>query len=209
MKRILQFLLIICLVLSISGCAKYYPVEQIYDTEIYGVYSKTLPDHEPYKQELCFENNGQYKYTISDESGFDIFHITGTFTEKTINGDIVQIRLNNYSLPKISGGSYTTELITDEILYKYKNMIGHYIQTNIKVGDTFTITSYSDNQRWYTFSPCGTATLNINKDKVIPYIIKNNIIWMDFLSDGNYMPMYYLVEDGVFSASAGLRFIKV
>lgn len=202
-------MLIISLILTVllCGCNQYSIQYAVYDTPIYGTYSKTLKNE---TQTLSLFDDSTYKYVRYQEYDPKTeYHVEGSFHAEVVNADITKIVLSD--LNRESVGDIRYSFSNGNIIYKYKNLIGYYIKEPINTKSSFIIHSHYDSDSYFEFNGKGTAQAKYNgKESAdeIAYEIKDNIIWVDFAGTGEYEPFYYIVCDGVFIAIPSYCMIK-
>ena len=186
MKRFLQCILVVSLVLSISGCTKYSTTTEVYDTGVEGIYEDIIYYHEEsHKQQELDLRNGQFVYT--NWHGDNQYSSNGRFSTKEINNEIVEL-------------SFENSKYIEPTMYKYKNLIGFFIPVELNFSSTFTIPHWRGDTL-YTFGKNGWATPNMDENKKFKYSIKHNIIYAFIERFDEYVPMCYIVDDGVFYPS--------
>lgn len=214
MKRKLIVLTMVCITtISLCGCDKYIK-DEIYDTDIYGTYVLTLfTENSDISDEftLSLNDNDTYSYRIYESLS------NGTTKDKTcdgdiesiteINGDISLIKLNiDYSVFSEFGSMRFS--IPNGICYKYKNLLGNYIQTEtsqIRNRSSFSIPIDNSGEYYLRFTKDGVCKSDATPDEeqfYNRYKVKSGIIWIDYGYD--FQPAYYIVNGGVFSRN-GLR----
>lgn len=182
------------LVLTLLGCSNL----NLYDTEIYGEYTisfATQNRETEIRLNLITDNTFLYTSTEITSETEAIKHIcSGSFSERIINNDIIEIE---YILENETGQKSGIDLIgfdTDRFRYKYKNMLGIYRQM-----DTAKIGNFSD----FTVR-LDTTDLCFSKDGFCeslgernPYIVREHIIWVNYGT--GFYPLYHIVDGGIFS----------
>lgn len=210
MKHRLFALVMICAVLmSLCGCDKYIKGE-IYDTDVYGTYiSETFLDNitEPFeKKRLILSSDNTYEYDIyqnldgeaQEESVFgDIIEVS------SINNDIISIKIDGYELK--NKYVFGTQHIK-KIFYKYKNLLGDYIQfetSQIKCRSSFSIPLDNSGEYYLRFTEDGMCKYDSAPDEeqyYYKYKVKSDIIFIDY--GYGYGAAYYIVDGGVFSGNS-------
>lgn len=211
MKHRLCALVMICTVLmSLCGCG-HYAKDKIFDTDVYGTYVLTLfTEDNDISDEftLSLNNNGTYSYKIYESLS------NGTTKDKTcdgniesvteINGDISLIKLNiDYSIFSEFGSM--TFSIHNGTCYKYKNLLGDYIQietSQIKNRSEFSIPMDNSGEYYLRFTEDGMCKSDNTPDEeqyYYKYKVKSDIIFIDY--GYGYGAAYYIVDGGVFSGN--------
>lgn len=211
MKRKLIVVVIVCTILvSLCGCDKYIK-DKIYDTDVYGTYVLTLlTENNDISDEftLSLNDNGTYSYRIYESLS------NGIIKDKTcdgdiesvmeINSDISLIKLNiDYSIFSEFGSM--TFSIHNGTCYKYKNLLGDYIQietSQIKNRSSFSIPMDNSGEYYLRFSEDGMCKSDNTPDEeqyYYKYKVKSDIIFIDY--GYGYGAAYYIVDGGVFSGN--------
>lgn len=196
-------ILCICLIRYIR-----LPKDSSYDTGLYGTYTQDAYSGDDYKQTIKYtlNNNNTYEYyyceTINgNDNKTTRKHLIND--TKKINNDITRITLN------------TDE--SEEILYKYKNMLGEFYEAKIPYRKKFDLKikyknfEYDDDDDYYInpgilfnkngyFHYCNdvdNCKCNPNDEfKFFIYKRIGNYIYERY--DGQWSIAFYIVDDGIF-----------
>ncbi len=207
---LIMMICIICAILVLCGCDSYVS-EDIYDTDLYGTYEKSVvsdADKLQYKFTLSLNNDNTYIYRIFEQySGKtrDKSCSGNIDSIKKINDDITEIVLSDIDYSPFDGFAFLVYGIQSNVVFKYKNIIGEYVQIDtesIQNRSNFVI-KLNDTTRSWSFFEDGTCKSDSAPDEEQSYCrykVKSNIIWIGYGDKGEsrYYPIYYIVEDGVF-----------
>lgn len=208
MKNKYKVIVIFLLITTLTGCSK-YEKDTSYTTDLYGTYSSKIG-----------EQNSSYflerTYTINSDNTFNSTYI------ETVNSETINNTDKNGKIVSIENISDDITKITFEdnnIIYKYKNMLGELYITKVPSGNKFDLIIPTPSENWtgsypnaaYVFDKNGfyhscldTAKCNdTEKDHMgvyYKYIRKNNLIYFidPSVENMNYQILYYIVDDGVF-----------
>ena len=209
-RKLIAFVMICTILVSLCGCDKHIK-DKIYDTDVYGTYVLTLltEDNDISNEfTLSLNDNGTYSYRIYESLS------NGIIKDKTcdgniesvmeINSDISLIKLNiDYSIFSEFGSM--TFSIHNGTCYKYKNLLGDYIQiesSQIKNRSEFSIPMDSSGEYYLRFSEDGMCKSDNTPDEeqyYYKYKVKSNVIFVDY--GYGYQTAYYIVDGGVFSGN--------
>lgn len=200
MKKQKLFILFSFAVLCLTGCSK-TEKDNSFDTDLYGIYSDNLNasnmdyvKEESYilNKDNLYEHIVYEKYNDNILRDFKIDDKIGNIYET--NSDITEIELNN-------GNSF------EITLYKYKNMLGRFYETdvpNTKTFDLFLKNEDSSVNEGLAFNKDGKYHYCTNYDNCTDdsstfteYKHKGNYIYQAD-SDGNWTILLYVVDDGLF-----------
>lgn len=206
MKKQKLFILFSFAVLCLTGCSK-TEKDNSFDTDLYGIYSDNLNasnmdyvKEESYilNKDNLYEHIVYEKYNDNILRDFKIDDKIGNIYET--NSDITEIELNN-------GNSF------EITLYKYKNMLGRFYETdvpNTKTFDLFLKNEDSSVNEGLAFNKNGKYHYCTNYDNCTDdsstftkYKHKGDYIYQAD-SDGNWTILLYIVEDGLF----GKEYVK-
>lgn len=203
---IIAFLTI--LIISLTGCSK-YEKDESYPTDAYGTYINQIG-----------EENSKYfskwTYIINSDNTFQYIYKETVNTETTDeinnNGKILSIEEISNDITKIT-------LENDNILYKYKNMLGGLYETEIPSSRKFDLIIPTPTDNWTGSYPNAANVFDKNgayhsclditncndteEDHIgiyYKYIRKNNLIYFidPSVENMNYQILYYIVDDGLF-----------
>lgn len=198
--RTLMLIALLILDALLCGCNRYSIPYTVSDTPIYGTYSKTYKNE---TQTLSLFSDNTYKYDRYNEDGSEAeYHAEGKFRDEVVNSDITKIFLYDFDYKQAHG--FHLSFTNGSTVYKYKNLIGYYIKEELDIKSSFIIHfpdehDYIDS--YIEFDGKGSAQPKIKGEPYMDefsYKIKDNIIWVDFVGAGEYVPYYYIVCDGVF-----------
>lgn len=201
MKKQKLFILFSFAVLCLTGCNK-TEKDNSFDTDLYGTYSDNLnaSNMDYVKEESYILNKDNlYEHIVYEKYNDNILRDSkiddkiGNIYET--NSDITEIKLNN-------GNSF------EITLYKYKNMLGRFYETdvpNTKTFDLFLKNEDSSVNEGLAFNKDGKYHYCTNYDNCTDdsstfteYKHKGNYIYQAD-SDGNWIILLYVVEDGLFA----------
>lgn len=193
----------------LTGCTRYQKDLSYKTDDIYGTYVWNMKD-----EDNSYELNSTYTFNKDKTFLEKYYEVCGdkVLTDYKKSGDILNIE---------HIGSYVTLLILDNTIYHfgeseqkynenvyiYKNMLGHYYETNIPKSHKFNLfikysTSESegfvfDNEGYYHICSNPENCTDEKKD-FVKYKKKNNIIYLENPEYGYYI-MFYIVDGGMFS----------
>lgn len=204
MKKKLSIIILLAIItISLIGCSK-YEEDKSYDTELYGSYSDyweasniSYSQNESYTFNVDNTYNHIYKEIMDGNINNDINKNGKILSIEEINNDITQITLDQ----EIK--EWSTGEISNENIYKYKNMIGDFREIEVPKGKSFKL-QLSD-YAWYDeegqYHVCNGENCQCNESSP-KYIRKDNIIYFQSM-DEEYKDCYtiacYIVEDGLFA----------
>lgn len=200
--RTLMLIALLILAALLCGCNRYLIPYTVSDTPIYGTYSKTYKNE---MQTLSLFNDNTYKYDRYNEDGSEAeYHAEGKFSDEVVNSDITKIFLYDFDYQQAHG--FRLSFTNGSTVYKYKNLIGYYIKEELDIKSSFIIHApprgdYDYIDSYTEFNGKGSAQTILQGEPYMDafsYKIKDNIIWVDFVGAGEYVPYYYIVCDGVF-----------
>ena len=186
-KKFSIIALLTIITIFLTGCSK-YEKDKSYDTDLYGSYLKNIEAftsndvndinentkysyylYEKYK--LNAENTFQYtvKEIIEDNITKDNFVDGEILSIEEISGDITQITLGQ----EIT--EWSTGEISNQIIYKYKNMLGDFYKIEVPSGKTFKL--QLNDYAWYDEKGQYHMLCDGNKCECPKYIRKDNIIY--------------------------------
>lgn len=196
----------ILMTLSLTACDK-YKEDISYDTDLYGVYVYEINDTEVDYYSLL-------SYTINENDTFIYKYLQNSndiSKEEQYNGNIDILNVSN-DIDEITfdiSNSYR-----EEVLYKYKNMLGDFYETNVPKGKTFDLIIpmiiNGVTEQYFVFKKNGFSyiCLDINDCNDSPedhmiyynYIRKGNVIYIQMpnyeISD--YFIHAYITDGGLF-----------
>jgi len=209
MKNKFSIIILLAIItISLTGCSK-YEKDESYDTDLYGTYT----------QSIGTENSNyfsQQKYIFNEDDTYDLYL-------KEIQNNEVK---DNHSKGKILSNATIYENIikisldNDNILYKYKNILGTFYEVKIPSENKFDLVIPTPSDNWTGLYPNAANVFNKNgfyhsclditncndtEDNHVglyyKYVCKNNIIYfIDPSVEGmNWQILYYIVEDGLFT----------
>lgn len=201
MKKQKLFILFSFAVLCLSGCSK-TEKDNSFDTDLYGTYSDNIntSNMDYVKEESYILNKDNlYEHIVYEKYNDNILRDSkiddkiGNIYET--NSDITEIELNNGSSFEIT-------------LYKYKNMLGRFYETdvqNTKTFDLFLKNEDSSVNEGLAFNKDGKYHYCTNYDNCTDdsstfteYKHKGDYIYQAD-SDGNWTILLYVVDDGLFA----------
>lgn len=200
MKKQKLFILFSFAVLCLSGCSK-IEKDNSFDTDLYGTYSDNLnASNVDYvkKESYILNKDNLYEHIVYEKYNDNIlndFKINDKIVNiYKINSDITEIELNN-------GNSF------EITLYKYKNMLGRFYETDVPNTKTFDLFLKNEDSRvneGLVFNKDGKYHYCTNYDNCTDdsstfteYKHKGNYIYQAD-SDGNWTILLYVVDDGLF-----------
>lgn len=202
---------LILVIITITGCNK-YEKDMSYSTELYGCYSMdqdtymtndveeiteesdvSYSENEIYK----FKNDNTYEYMVNEvingEVTKDNYKSGKVISIKEISNDITEINLDQEVI------KFSTQESTFVTTYKYKNMLGDFVKTEVPKGKTFDL-HLADGGIW--FDKDGQFHIESDTNKTFAsYIRKNNIIYFRSADERHkdcYTIQIYIVDGGMF-----------
>lgn len=201
-KFSVTIILLTIMITSLTGCSK-YEKDESYTTDLYGTYSENVV-----ASNISYSRNENYTFNtdntynniykeISDEIIINDFNIKGKILSiEEINNDITQITLDR----EIT--DWSTNETSNDIIYKYKNMLGSFYEIEIPKGKTFELHLneyvWFDEEGQYHLCNGDNCECDTSSPK---YIRKDNIIYfqsMDEEHNNSYTIGMYIVKDGIF-----------
>ncbi|MFQ9564031.1 MAG: hypothetical protein ACLR0A_17675 [Faecalibacillus intestinalis] len=201
MKKQKLFILFSFAVLCLTGCSK-TEKDNSFDTDLYGTYSDNLnaSNMDYVKEESYILNKDNlYEHIVYEKYNDNILRDSkiddkiGNIYET--NSDITEIELNN-------GNSF------EITLYKYKNMLGRFYETDVPSGKTFDLFLKNEDSsvnEGLVFNKDGKYHYCTNYDNCTDdsstftkYKHKDDYIYQAD-SDGNWTILLYVVDDGLFA----------
>lgn len=207
-KFSVTIILLVVTIISLTSCSK-YEKDKSYSTDLYGSYSNqigTAGTNYFSESKYIFNTDDTYNYMSKEiqynEITEDINSEGKILLIEEITNDITKIILEN-----------------DNILYKYKNMLGALYEIEVPTGKTFDLIIPTPSNNWtgsypnaaYLFDKNGILhscldTTNCNDTEenhmgiYYKYIRKNDIIYFidPSVKDMNYQILYYVVDNGLF-----------
>lgn len=210
--------LLAIITISLTGCTK-YEKDESYDTDLYGSYSKNI---EAYVSENVYDidNETKYSYYLCEKYQFntdDTYQYTvketiydDTVKDNSDDGNILSIEEISDDITKITLDQEITEWSTGEksnqIIYKYKNMLGSIVEIEVPKSKTFEL--YLDSGVWFDeegqYHTCIDSD-SCNCSEINPhYIRKSNIIYFQSMDDEHsncYTIGCYILDNGLFCPS--------
>lgn len=211
-KFSVAIILLVIMIVSLTGCSK-YEKDKSYTTDLYGTYSEyVVASNISYSRNESYTFNTDNTYNniykeISDENILNDFDIKGKILSiKEINSNITQITLDQ----EIT--DWSTGETSNDIIYKYKNMLGSFDEIEVPKGKTFNLflkNKQSTLNEGNVFDDKGNLHYCINQDdctcdktNFIQYTRKDNIIYFQSMDEEHkkyYTIGMYIVEDGIFT----------
>lgn len=201
-KFSVTIILLSIMIISLTGCSK-YETDESYASDLYGSYSKSIEAiNASYLLDTnyTFNTNNTYNYTckevINGTTNNDS-NISGKILSvEEVSNDITQIELDR----EIT--DWSTNEISNDIIYKYKNMLGSFYEIEIPKGKTFELHLneyvWFDEEGQYHLCNGDNCECDTSSPK---YIRKDNIIYfqsMDEEHNNSYTIGMYIVKDGIF-----------
>lgn len=213
-KFSVTIILLAIMIISLTGCTK-YEKDESYSVDLYGTYSKNIEafisnnvndidETARYSYYLCekyeFNNDSTYQYNVKeviyDNTTKDNSDNGKILSIEEINSDITQITLDREVT------SWSTNETSNDIIYKYKNMLGSFYEIEIPKGKTFELHLneyvWFDEEGQYHLCNGDNCECDTSSPK---YIRKDNIIYfqsMDEEHNNSYTIGMYIVKDGIF-----------
>lgn len=209
MKNKFSIIILLAIItVSLTGCSK-YEKDESYDTDLYGTYTQSIGTENSnyfFQQKYIFNEDDTYDLYLKEIQNNEVKdnHSKGKIlSNETIYENIIKISLDN-----------------DNILYKYKNIIGTFYEVKIPSENKFDLViptpsdnrtgSYPNaanvfNKNGFYHSCLDITNCNDTEDNHVglyyKYVCKNNIIYfIDPSVEGmNWQILYYIVEDGLFT----------
>ncbi len=199
------------MIISLTGCSK-YEKDESYSTDLYGSYlgsieAPSISYSQNTKYTFITDNTYNYTYKVvsNDVTTNDIDTVGNILLIEEISDDLTQITLDREITEWFTGETF------NDILYKYKNMLGGFYETEIPKGKTFNLflkNEHSTLNEGNVFDEEGFHHYCINyddctcnKNNFIQYIRKDNIIYFQSMDEEhkNYYTIgMYIVENGMF-----------
>lgn len=214
-RKIFSFIILISITFTFTGCAK-YEKDESYDTDLYGSYSHEMnayigddvnqatedPDNQYYSYEM-------YQFNSDNTYHHEVKEIISNETTKDSNkdGKILSVEEISDDITKITSDQkivdWSTQESSDEILYKYKNMLGDFTEIEVPQGKTFELQindARYDKEGQYHLLCEGSD--NCDCSNFYPkYIRKDNIIYFQSMDEEHknyYTINLYIVDNGLF-----------
>lgn len=201
-KFSVTIILLAIMTISLTGCSK-YEKDESYTTDLYGTYLGGIEAPSVSYSEstsYTFDANNTYNYTYKVVSNSNITNDVNTTGDilsiEEINNDITQITLDREVTSWSSGET------SNDIVYKYKNMLGSFYEIEIPKGKTFELHLneyvWFDEEGQYHLCNGDNCECDTSSPK---YIRKDNIIYfqsMDEEHNNSYTIGMYIVKDGIF-----------
>lgn len=184
----------------ITGCSK-YEEDTSYDTDLYGKYSQSwdaVNTTYSIDETYSFNKDDTYDYMVNEvfdgETIRDSNQSGKILSVKEISNDIIEITLDQ----KVT--DFLTQETTYQKIYKYKNMLGYFVEAEVPKSKTFEL--HLD-ECWYDED--GQQHICIDSDscncsELCPhYIRKSNIIYFQSMDENCYTIGCYILDNGLFS----------
>lgn len=201
MKKQKLFILFSFAVLCLSGCSK-IEKDNSFDTDLYGTYSDNLnASNVDYvkKESYILNKDNLYEHIVYEKYNDNILN------DFKINDKIVNIYETNSDITEIELNNGNSFEIT---LYKYKNMLGRFYETDVPNTKTFNLFLKNEDSsvnEGLAFNKDGKYHYCTNYDNCTDdsstfteYKHKGNYIYQAD-SDGNWIILLYVVDDGLFA----------
>ncbi len=211
--NVLMILLAI-IIISLTGCSK-YEKDESYTTDIYGSYKKNIEafvsddanqitEDTKYSYYLSekYELNADdtYLYTVKEiiynDTTKDNFDDGKILSIEEISSDITQIIIDREITEWATGET------SNDIIYKYKNMLGDFYETEVPKGKTFELHlndyAWFDEEGQYHLCNGDNCECDTSSPK---YIRKDNIIYFQSMDEEHkncYTIGMYIVNNGIF-----------
>ena len=201
-KTNLIVIFLVATTMLLTGCAK-YEKDESYDTDLYGSYSKYIEainisysKNENYTFNTDDTYNHIYKEIIDGVTNND-FNINGKILSiEEISDDITQITLDK----KIA--NWSTKDTSNQTIYKYRNILGRFYETDVPTGETFELQlnddTWFDEEGQYHLCNGDNCECDISSPK---YIRKDNVIYFQSMDEAHkncYTIGMYIVDNGLF-----------
>ena len=213
-KNLFTLILLISIIFTFTGCSK-YEKDTSYDTDLYGSYLHTFGSYNDdntnqteessiqyYLNEMYqFNSDNTYQLTgeqIINETTQDINEDGKILSVEEISDDISKITLDKEII------SWSTNEVSNQIIYKYKNMLGDFSEIEVPNGKTFELQindARYDKEGQYHLLCDGSDNCDCS-NSYPKYIRKDNIIYFQSMDEEHkdcYTINLYIVEDGLFS----------
>ncbi len=195
--------LLAIITISLMGCSK-YEEDKSYYTDLYGFYLEYVEaSNVSYSRNVSYTFNTDntynhiYKEVMDGNVNGDIDENGKILSTEEISNDITQITLDQESIDWYTGEN------SNQIIYKYKNMLGQFFKIEVPKGKTFKLQlseyAWFDGEGQYHLCNGDNCQCSDSSPK---YIRKDNIIYfqsMDTEHSNCYTIGYYIVEDGLFA----------
>lgn len=225
MKKIFSLIILISITFTFTGCAK-YEKDESYDTDLYGSYSHEMGT--PEGSEYQYYSYTMYQFNQDNTYHYESKEISSNETTEDTkeDGKILSIEEVSDDITKITLDEevidWATQESSNEILYKYKNMISHshsYIATEIPNGKKFDLIIPTPHENWTGSYPNSAIIFDKNgfyhscldstncndteenhKGVYYKYVRKGNLIYfLDTDAENSYYQiLYYIVDDALF-----------
>ncbi|MBE5948199.1 MAG: hypothetical protein E7261_04120 [Lachnospiraceae bacterium] len=198
----IKFLSVLCILffIPLTGCAK-YEEDLSQNVEIYGLYLQDIISTDSsyiLNESYNFNQDNTYQHIVKE-----VFSDT-VMRDSNTSGEILVIEELSDELTKITLSQKVIDFWTreesNEILYKYKNMLGNFCEAEIPNSKTFNLELdgiWFDKDGQYHIC-AGAETCDCSP---IKYIKKDNIIYFQSISEkGKYYTIaFYVLDEGLFS----------
>lgn len=196
-------ILLVIITISLTGCSK-YERDESYDTDLYGSYSD-------YWEASNISYSQNKSYTFNTDNTYNYIHkeIMDGNINKDIdkNGKILSIKKISNDITQITLDQEITEWSTgeksNEIIYKYKNILGDFREIEVPNGKTFKLQLSEYN--WYDeegqYHLCNGDNCQCS-GSIPKYVRKDNIIYFQSMDEEHkdcYTIGCYIVDDGLFA----------
>ncbi|MEY8424666.1 hypothetical protein AALB52_18375 [Lachnospiraceae bacterium 38-14] len=202
-KKFSIITLLAIITISLTGCSK-YEKDKSYDTDLYGTYSDyweasniSYSQNESYTFNADNTYNHIYKEIMDGNINNNIDKNGKILSTEEISNDITQITLDQEIV------DWSTGEKSNDIIYKYKNMIGNFLEIEVPKGKTFKL-QLSD-YVWYDeegqYHVCNGDDCQCEGSSP-KYVRKNNIIYFQSMDEEHkdcYTIGCYIVDDGLFT----------
>lgn len=201
-KFSVAIILLVIMIISLTGCSK-YEKDESYTTDLYGSYlgsieAQSVSYSENTSYTFISDNTYNYTYKVVSDGNVtsDVVTIGDILSVEEISNDITQITLDR----EIT--DWSTGETSNDIIYKYKNMLGDFYETEVPNGKTFEL--HLNDYVWFDeegqYHLCNGD--NCECDTSSPkYIRKDNIIYFQSMDEEHkdcYTIGMYIVKDGIF-----------
>lgn len=205
MKNKCKIIIIFLAIMTLTGCSK-YEKDTSYTTDLYGTWIHNLDTVD--ETGLIYQLNETYKLNKDDTYNYTVYEIIGdeVTKDKSVEGQILSIEEISDDITKITLDqkytSWSTGETYNETVYKYKNILGDFCETEVPKGKTFEL--HLDNV-WFDkngqYHICTDGDNCDCKEYCPQYIRKNNIIYFQSMDEEHkdyYSIGIYIVDDGLF-----------
>lgn len=200
-KKMLMLTFLLLSIFVITGCSK-YEKDNSYDVDLYGSYTKNIV-----ATNTSYTLNELYTFNKDDTYEYKINEVIDGKTTKNMDksgkllsikkmSDMMEITLDQEVI------EFSTQENSNEIIYKYKNMIGTFEEVQIPDGKTFELhlqnVWFDEDGQYHTCTDTDICECNATLPQ---YIRKDNIIYfqsMDEAHKNTYSICYYIVDKGLF-----------